>query len=493
LEASQAFLLGFFNSRLARSLIQMQTASQTYTSGVLKELRWIEPDETSRNAVEGASGEAFQQVRRRLATVETDPFFAGLLTGIEGPVPATVSTYFRWRQSFADELNRVLESVQSTIDDTISGIYGVSVGDLERCERAEEDGESELSFPPKFVFPTSHAEALVSYLFGRAIRRWQDGLAEQVPRLDDAAPSAAPASSSALGTVPIVVEDAGHPLDIVSLVRAELEKTLIEASEADVVALEEALGSDLRDWIARAFFSQHLTAYTSFGRRAPVYWQIATASSGYSVWLYLHALTRDTMYKVQNDFLGPKLEHEERKLGEMRTEFGSSPGAAKRRDLVTQESFIEELRAFFEEIKRVAPLWNPTLEDGVILNFAPLWRLVPHQKSWQKELKATWDALCGEKYDWAHLAMHLWPERVVPKCATDRSLAIAHGLEDVFWAEDAEGKWKPKSTPSRTVDELIRERSSPAVKSALKILLESPDSVPTSRRRRRGAEGGPMS
>jgi hypothetical protein len=24
-----------------------------------------------------------------------------------------------------------------------------------------------------------------------------------------------------------------------------------------------------------------------------------------------------------------------------------------------------------------------------------------------------------------NLAMHLWPERVVPRCATDRSLAIA--------------------------------------------------------------------
>jgi hypothetical protein len=28
------------------------------------------------------------------------------------------------------------------------------------------------------------------------------------------------------------------------------------------------------------------------------------------------------------------------------------------------------------------------------------------------------------KYDWSHVAMHLFPERVVPKCATDRSLAI---------------------------------------------------------------------
>ena len=98
-------------------------------------------------------------------------------------------------------------------------------------------------------------------------------------------------------------------------------------------------------------------------------------------------------------------------------------------------------------MKRVAPLWNPNLDDGVVLNFAPLWRLVPQHKPWQKELKSTWDALCAGKYDWAHLAMHLWPERVVPKCATDRSLAIAHGLEDVFWVEGTDGKWTRARRP----------------------------------------------
>ena len=70
--------------------------------------------------------------------------------------------------------------------------------------------------------------------------------------------------------------------------------------------------------------------------------------------------------------------------------------------------------------------------------------------------------------------MHLWPERVVPKCATDRSLAIAHGLEDVFWVEDADGKWTAREIPTRSVDELVLERTSPAVKAALKSLLEAP-------------------
>ncbi len=111
---------------------------------------------------------------------------------------------------------------------------------------------------------------------------------------------------------------------------------------------------------------------------------------------------------------------------------------------------------------------------------------MPHHKPWQKELKATWDALCEGKYEWAHLAMHLWPERVVPKCMTDRSLAIAHGLGDVFWVEGQDGKWKPRPIPARSVEEQVRERTSPAVKVALKNLLEAPVATAGRGRRAKG-------
>jgi hypothetical protein len=120
------------------------------------------------------------------------------------------------------------------------------------------------------------------------------------------------------------------------------------------------------------------------------------------------------------------------------------------------------------------------------INFAPLWRLVPQHKAWQKALKATWDALCDGTYDWAHLAMHLWPERVVPKCATDRSFAIAHGLEDIFWVEGDDGKWSTRKSPTRPIEELVAERTSPAVKSALKSLIEAPVAAGGSKKTRKG-------
>ena len=82
--------------------------------------------------------------------------------------------------------------------------------------------------------------------------------------------------------------------------------------------------------------------------------------------------------------------------------------------------------------------------------------------------------------------MHLWPERVVPKCAEDRSLAIAHGLEEVFWVEGDDGKWKARAKPTTPVAELVAARSSPAVRDALRALSEAPTPAGTAGRPGRG-------
>jgi hypothetical protein len=75
----------------------------------------------------------------------------------------------------------------------------------------------------------------------------------------------------------------------------------------------------------------------------------------------------------------------------------------------------------------------------------------------------------------------------VPKCTHDQSLAIAHGLEEVFWSEDADGKWNARTVPTRRVEDLVRERTSPAAKAALKSLLEAPVPESSARRGRKRA------
>jgi len=139
----------------------------------------------------------------------------------------------------------------------------------------------------------------------------------------------------------------------------------------------------------------------------------------------------------------------------------------------------------FDEVRRVAPLWKPNLDDGIVVGFAPFWRLFPRHKAWQKILKTAWEALCTGEYDWAQLAMHLWPERVVPKCAIDRSLAVAHGLEDTFWFVSEDGKWKQHEEPMRSIDEIVKARTSAAVKDALRSLMEAPETAGAPKRSRK--------
>jgi hypothetical protein len=234
---------------------------------------------------------------------------------------------------------------------------------------------------------------------------------------------------------------------------------------------------------ARYFLQFHLNHYFKSRRRAPIYWQISVPSKRYSVWLYYHRLNRDTLWRVLNDFVKPKLSLEERRLAGLRTECADAPTPSQRRAIQEQESFASELRAFRDDIEAVAPIWNPNLNDGVLINFAPLWKLVPQLPSWQRELRGAWQTLCQAGFDWTHLAMHLWPERVLPRCAEDRSLAITHGVDGLFWEEQPDGKWKRKKVPAATIKTLVEERTSKAVSAALEEILSHPAAVLATRRR----------
>jgi len=286
----------------------------------------------------------------------------------------------------------------------------------------------------------------------------------------------------------ILVEDFGHPSDVVAAVRTIFDSVFEKKSEQwwnEISASLAEKSRDIRDWFAFEYFEQHIKSHSKSRRKAPIVWQLAVPSCRYSVWLYAHRLGRDTLIQVQNDFAVPKLGHEERLLADLLLRSAGTPSSLDRREIEEKQKFVGELREFVEEVKRVAPLWNPSLADGIVLAMAPLWKLVPHNRSWQRELKGKWDELVDGKHDWSHLAMHLWPERVVPKCAEDRSIAISHGLEENFWFESDDGKWEPYKKPKRSIAALVQERTVSAVKAALKSLVEVSHSAVSTKRTRK--------
>ncbi len=309
------------------------------------------------------------------------------------------------------------------------------------------------------------AQTTLSYVFGSVLGRWDVRYAtghRPAPELpdpfaplpvcppgmlqgDDALPLSPEAGRRlrAEGSYPldvawdgILVDDPAHPLDLEGHIHAAL--AVLWGDRADALEHEACalLGvPTLREWFRRpaGFFADHLKRYSKSRRQAPIFWPLSTASGRYTIWLYYHRLTGQTMHRVIADFLSPKLRSVDQQIADGRESAvpGHAQGAGGATRLAELQELQDELIALRTELERVIALpWRPNLNDGVLITASPLWRLFRLGK-WQKDLKACWDSLAAGEYDWAHLAYSIWPERVREKCRTDRSLAIAHGLEDL--------------------------------------------------------------
>jgi len=475
-----SFLCGLLNSSFI-GVVASWICGPHKQRGDVKLLPVPSLSEVNQERVRCITVEIAAQVAAIFCTHETSILFSGLaLDGLSGPKAVI--------ENRRQEIVRTRRAVRVAIAE-IDGIVAPSLPrELQKYAR-----QGPLFDLVEYLWDDMVYEPLdiVSYALGCALGRWSASPVVERLTWDFKSParSKAPAEGGNNGVGDgIFVDDSGHTSDVIAAVERVFDSLWPGRGQESLRELESLVSDNaIRSGVAVDLFSRHTRTYAEGRRKAPIYWQLATSSASYSVWLYYHRFTKDTFYKVLSDYVTPKLQHEERKLADFIQSAGGSPTASQRKEIAAQEVFVEELRAFREEIARIAPLWNPDLNDGVIINFAPLWRLVPHHRTWQKECKACWDKLVAGDYDWSHLAMHLWPERVVPKCAEDRSPAIAHGLEEVFWVEGDNSKWQPRKVDPATIDQLIKERTSAAVKDALKSLLEAP--APMTKRSTTRAKG----
>jgi hypothetical protein len=338
---------------------------------------------------------------------------------------------------------------------------------------ADDEGDVEASADTQNL-----VSILVSYIAGCSWGRWDIRYAtgeRPAPDLPDpfaplpvcppgmlqndqglpAAPGDVPASYPLRISWPgILVDDEGHHEDIAGRVREAIQ--VIWGGRAEAIEQEacEILGvRSLREYFRNPalFFGDHLQRYSKSRRQAPIYWPLSTPSGSYTLWLYYHRLTDQTLYSCVNDFVEPKLAHVRDELGRLRQKSGRTRADEKELERLTD--LEQELHDFRAELLRVAAFWKPNLNDGVQISAAPLWKLFQH-KPWQKRLKETWEKLEAGEYDWAHLSYSIWPERVREKCKNDKALAIAHDLEALYVEPPAGAK---KGRGKKTMGEMFEE------------------------------------
>jgi hypothetical protein len=318
---------------------------------------------------------------------------------------------------------------------------------------------------------TEFAQIYLSYLVGCNFGRWDiryatgDISKPDLPDPFDPLPACAPGMLVANSGFPpsnfnelsnnypvkipfngILVDDEGHNDDIINRVRDVL-KLIWRVNDSDIEqeACEILEVNSLRDYFRKptAFFDDHLSRYSKSRRQAPIYLPLSTRSGSYTIWLYYHRLTDQTLYTCINDYIEPKLLRTRDLTSQLRNQ--SDRTSSETKQLETLQDLEAELTDLRDELLRVAQLpFKPNLNDGVQITVAPLWQLFRLPK-WQKKLKETWDKLEQGEYDWAHLAYSIWSERVRAKCKTDKSLAIAHDLESLYEPPPE----KPKSSSKK--------------------------------------------
>jgi len=239
----------------------------------------------------------------------------------------------------------------------------------------------------------------------------------------------------------ILVDDENHHEDIVARIRKGLEVVWSDGAEAIETEVCSLLGvKTLRDYFRRpsGFFADHLQRYSKSRRQAPIYWPLSTAKGSYTLWIYYHRLTDQTLHTALADFIEPKLKTVRAEICALRE------SATLRSRLEELQDLEKELIEFRDEIERIIKLpWKPNLNDGVLITASPLSKLFRLPK-WQKDIKTCWEKLEKGDFDWAHLAYSIWPKRVEDVCQKDRSVAIAHGLEHLCEAKQPKAKGKKR-------------------------------------------------
>ena len=429
-------LLAISTSSAFGLLVDLQTSFGSYEVGVIQRAPVPELSAPHKSKLAALARRAWELKRTLDAIEETSHAFL---------LPAALGS--RLGDYDPPSIEAELARIQAEIDDIAFDLYSFSEADRVAVqagnstnaetestdsEAADEDSDDESS-----AEPVDQNTGLLAWAMGVAFGRfdWRlatgERTAPQEPEPFDPLPAKSPGMLPD-GAAPfhdqagILVDDPGHPYDVARLVEEVLAR------------VEVTVPPDVRRWLQRECFDIHLKRYSKSRRKAPIYWPLATTSGSYTLWLYYPSLSSQTLYTAINDFIEPKLKQVGADVTALRNK-GTARTSDDEKQFEALQAFELELIELRDTLLRLAPTYKPNHDDGVQISAAPLWPLFRH-KPWQKVLKDTWTKLEKGDYDWAQLAMNYWPERVREKCKTDKSLAIAHGLEGLYVEPDAKPK-----------------------------------------------------
>ncbi len=215
----------------------------------------------------------------------------------------------------------------------------------------------------------------------------------------------------------VLVDDLTNPADIIRQVRGVLRllwDDRADAIETEICGILDA--ATLRDYVRdyrHGLFDYHIKRYSKSRRKAPLTWLLQSERRNYAIWLYYPRLETRLLYTAGRDYADVKINLERGHLEPLQQALDGLEGSARRqkeRDIARQVELIEEVTEFRNTLDRIA-LQDLAfdLNDGVLINIAPLHELVPWTYA-----DRTWKRLLKGEYAWSSMAQQLRRRGLAP-------------------------------------------------------------------------------
>jgi hypothetical protein len=258
----------------------------------------------------------------------------------------------------------------------------------------------------------AHAKSLVSYLVGVAFGRWdcrawgQDAdpvdpwapLPDTPPALlldEHGTPRSAPKEYPIeLPSQPVLADDPASGWSLTARVLEAAPELGIDLE----VPLRALRSSSLALYLRHDFFADHLGVYSVSRRYAPIYWQLAVPSRRWGLWLYAPSLSRESLFAIARA-AREKLSSINEQVSLTRERSGANRDARERVEgLEDLGAEVEKFAVVADEVAQSG--WEPDLNDGFVLNAAPLEELFL-DKRWRGQVAQHRKAMQKGDYQWA--------------------------------------------------------------------------------------------
>ena len=399
------YLLGFLNTKIARSYLKLMNPTINTTAGDVLSLPLIETDSASiKNVVKeciqfskqdwDAHETSWDFQRNELLSIDTSTYTenidykiekhfeeTGKHISISPAAPKLGSLEWRmeqyktkWEHKFMqlhkneEELNRQFIDIyglqdELTPDVPLNEITILQQGEIDVIDNGITWNEDAMT------------KQLISYAVGCMLGRYRldkPGLhiAHPNPTDEEIAPYEYNGEQWEIdddGIMPLMPNDCGFS-DNASARFADFIRVALgnEDHVANLNYVEKCLGKTLEQYFVKDFWKDHKKMY----QNRPIYWLFSSKKGAFQVIAYMHRMNAYTAERVRSKYLLPYIEHLESEIDKL---------DARRAELSTKETKqlqalqkqLDECREYHERLQVVAEqAISFDLDDGVVVNYA---------------------------------------------------------------------------------------------------------------------------